>query len=50
MALNMTREEKVLGQENFQRAAEELTRRDFMKSLVLTGAVVAQVSAEAYFK
>ena len=50
MALNMTREEKVLGQENFQRVAEELTRRDFMKSLVLTGAVVAPVGAAAYFK
>ncbi len=50
MALNMTREEKVLGQENFQRVAEELTRRDFMKSLLLTGAVVAPVSAAAYFQ
>jgi predicted dehydrogenase len=58
MALNLTREEKVLGQENFQRVAEDLkreaasdmTRRDFMKSLALTGAVVAPVSAAAYFK
>jgi predicted dehydrogenase len=50
MALNMTREEKVLGQENFQRVAEDLTRRDFMKSLLLTGAVVAPVGAAAYFK
>ncbi len=50
MALNMTREEKILGQENFQRVAEELTRRDFMKSLALTGVVVAPVGAAAYFK
>ena len=39
MPLNMTREEKILGQENFQRVADELTRRDFMKSLLVTGAV-----------
>jgi predicted dehydrogenase len=58
MALNMTREEKVLGQENFQRVAEELkrqaagdmNRRDFMKSLALSGAVVVPVGAAAYFK
>src|SRR5262249_6087535 len=36
--------------ENFQRVADTLTRRDFMKSLVATGAVVVPVSAAAYFK
>jgi predicted dehydrogenase len=58
MALNLTREEKVLGQENFQRVAEELkrdaadnpSRRDFMKSLALTGGLVVPVGTAAYFK
>src|SRR5262249_64920 len=50
MAFNLTREEKVLGQENFQRVADTLTRRDFMKSLVATGGIVVPVSAAAYFK
>jgi predicted dehydrogenase len=50
MALNMTAEEKKLGQENFQRVATELTRRDFMKSMVLTAGVVAPVGAAAYFQ
>ena len=50
MALNMTPEEKKLGQENFQRVADELTRRDFMKSLMWTGVAVVPVSAAAYFQ
>jgi predicted dehydrogenase len=49
MPLNMTPEQKEIGKANFQRAANELTRRDFMKSMALTGAVVAPVSAAAYY-
>lgn len=49
MALNMTQEEKIAGQANFNAAAEELTRRDFMKSLALTGGVIVPVSAALYF-
>jgi predicted dehydrogenase len=50
MALNMTAEEKKLGQENFQRVATALTRRDLLKSMVLTAGVVAPVGAAAYFQ
>src|SRR5438093_10937025 len=50
MALDVTPEEKAVGQANFDRvagelkrreAAGELTRRDFMKSLALTGTGLA---------
>jgi predicted dehydrogenase len=53
MPLNLTAEEKKLGQENFERVADALTRmtrRDFMKSLALTAGVVAPVGAAAYFQ
>src|SRR5690349_3947567 len=49
MALDMTPEERKTGQENFNRVADGLTRRDFMKSLALTGGVVVPVSAALYF-
>jgi predicted dehydrogenase len=60
MPLDMTPEEKALGQSNFERVAEGLarqdprepdgqTRRGFMKSLALTAAGVIPVSAAVYF-
>src|SRR5437763_15633358 len=55
MALDITPEEKAVGQANFDRVAEGLkraeglTRRDFMKSLAVTGGVVVPVSAAVYF-
>src|SRR3954454_1819724 len=49
MALDMTPEEKAAGQANFDRVADGLTRRDFMKSLALTGGIVLPVSAAVYF-
>lgn len=48
MALDMTPEQKELGQDNFQRVSGQLNRRGFMKSLV-AGAAVVPVSAAAYF-
>jgi predicted dehydrogenase len=50
MALDMTTEQRELGQANFQRVADGLTRRQFMKSMAVTGAVVAPLSAAAYFQ
>src|SRR5262245_55408849 len=41
MALDVTPDEKAVGQANFDRVAGELTRRDFMKSLALTGTGLA---------
>jgi predicted dehydrogenase len=54
MALDITPEEKAVGQANFDRVAEgltrnELTRRQFIKSLAVTGGVVVPVSTAAYF-
>jgi predicted dehydrogenase len=49
MALDLTAEEKATGQANFDRVADGLTRRNFMKSLALAGGVVLPVSAAAYF-
>jgi predicted dehydrogenase len=48
MALDLTAEQRALGQANFQRVSEGLTRRGFMKSLA-AGAAVLPVSAAAYF-
>jgi predicted dehydrogenase len=50
MPLNLTPEQKETGKANFQRVAAGLTRRDFMKSMAVTGAIVAPVSAAAYFQ
>ncbi len=49
MAIDMTPEQREAGKANFQRVADGLTRRDFMKSLGLTAGVVTPVSAAAYF-
>src|SRR5438132_6345141 len=56
MAINVTPEERQIGQENFHRVVGQLaeasqqgvTRRQFMKGLVAAG-MVAPVSAAAYF-
>jgi len=49
MAIDLTPEQKQTGKENFAQAAEGLTRRGFMKSLVAAGAAVVPVTAAAYF-
>src|SRR5688572_14097672 len=49
MPLDMTPEEKKVGQDNFDRTADGLTRRDFMKSLAVKGGIVLPVTAAAYF-
>jgi predicted dehydrogenase len=49
MALDMNQEEKTLGMENFARVANDLTRRGFMKSLVISGSAVAVAGTAAYF-
>jgi predicted dehydrogenase len=48
MALDLTPEQKQAGKENFARAAEGLSRRGFMKSLVAGAAGAALVPATAY--
>jgi predicted dehydrogenase len=50
MALDLTPEQKTIGQANFERSVgyEGLSRRDFMKGLLAAGAVLP-VSAAAYF-
>jgi predicted dehydrogenase len=50
MALDMTPEQREVGKANFQRVADGLTRRGFLKSLAVTGSVVVPVSAAAYFQ
>lgn len=49
MAIDVTPEQREIGKANFRNVAEGLTRRDFMKSLTLTGATVVPVTAAAYF-
>jgi predicted dehydrogenase len=54
MALDLTQSQKETGRANFQRVADgltrnEVTRRDFIKSMALTGAAVVPLSAAAYF-
>lgn len=49
MALDLTAEQKDQGKANTNAAAVELTRRGFMKSTALAGAVVAPAVAGTYF-
>ena len=49
MAINLTPEQRDTGRENYARTAEGLSRRGFMKSLVVAGAAVVPVSAAIYF-
>jgi predicted dehydrogenase len=49
MALDLTPEQKGLGQANFRTVSSELTRRGFMKSMATAGGAVAVASAAGYF-
>jgi predicted dehydrogenase len=49
MALDLTPEEKLYGKANFTQVADDLTRRGFMKSLVVAGGAVAVAGAAGYF-
>lgn len=48
MALNMTPEQKEIGKANFRRVHDNLTRRSFIKS-ILVGGAVAPATAAAFF-
>src|SRR5947209_4125110 len=49
MALDLTAEQRKLGEANFQRVADGLTRREMLKSMAVAAGVVAPVSAAVYF-
>src|SRR5947209_1111833 len=49
MALDLTPEEKLYGKANFTQVTDDLTRRGFMKSLVVAGGAVAVAGAAGYF-
>jgi predicted dehydrogenase len=49
MALDLTPEEKLMGKANFHDVAGDLTRRGFMKSLVVAGGAVAVAGTAGYF-
>lgn len=49
MAIDLTPEQRAAGKANFNRTADGLSRRGFMKSLVASGAAVAVASPAAYF-
>jgi predicted dehydrogenase len=49
MALDMTQEQKDTGKENYARTAEGLTRRGFMKSMVIAGGAIVPATAAVYF-
>jgi predicted dehydrogenase len=49
MAIDLTPEQRAAGKANFNRTADGLTRRNFMKSLVASGAAVAVATPAAYF-
>lgn len=49
MALDLTAEQKDLGKANANVAAAELTRRGFMKSTAMAGAVIVPTAAATYY-
>jgi predicted dehydrogenase len=49
MAIDVTPEQRETGRENYARTTDGLTRRGFMKSMVIAGAAVVPVSAAYYF-
>ena len=49
MAIDLTPEQRAAGKANFNRTADGLTRRGFMKSLAATGGAVAIAAPAAYF-
>jgi predicted dehydrogenase len=49
MAIDLTPEQRAAGKANFNRTADGLTRRGFMKSLAAAGGAVAVATPAAYF-
>src|SRR5262249_54843811 len=49
MAIDLTPEQRQLGQENFARVADGMTRRRFLKGAAAAGGAVALASSAAYF-
>jgi predicted dehydrogenase len=49
MALNLTPEERLYGKANFAEVSGDLTRRGFMKSMVVAGGAVAVAGAAGYY-
>jgi predicted dehydrogenase len=49
MALDLTADEKLYGKANFTQVTDDMTRRGFMKSLVVAGGAVAVAGAAGYF-
>ncbi|HEY7328856.1 MAG TPA: Gfo/Idh/MocA family oxidoreductase [Gemmataceae bacterium] len=49
MAIDLTPEQRAAGKANFNRTADGLTRRGFMKSLAASGAAVAVATPAVYF-
>jgi predicted dehydrogenase len=49
MALDLTPEQKALGKQNFANVSADLTRRGFMKSVVVAGGALAVAGPAAFF-
>src|SRR4051812_31019122 len=49
MALDLTPDEKLYGRANFHEVTGDLTRRGFMKSMVVAGGAVAVAGAAGYY-
>src|SRR5947209_18173327 len=49
MALDLTPEEKLTGQANFNSVRDDLTRRGFLKSVAAAGGAAAVAGAAGYF-
>src|SRR5947209_11127148 len=49
MALDLTPDEKLYGKANFTQVSDDLTRRGFMKSMVVAGGAVAVAGTAGYF-
>src|SRR2546426_11250925 len=49
MALDLTPDQRELGKANFRDVSGELTRRGFMKSMVVAGGAVAVAGPAAYY-
>jgi predicted dehydrogenase len=49
MALDLTDQQRAAGKANFNRSADGLTRRGFMKSLAVSGAAVAVTTPAVYY-
>ena len=49
MAIDLTPEQRQLGQDNFARVTEGMTRRRFLKGVATAAAATLPVSAAVYF-